>query len=76
MNQYGETASLGTSGFTAIVAGSAPADFKKDEWGNLVIIANVKEANTSQTNDYLSVTVYVNNSKLSAARSIHFIEFV
>ena len=69
MNQYGETASLGTSGFTAIVAGSAPADFKKDEWGNLVIIANVKEANTSQMNDYLPVTVYVNNSKLSEARS-------
>ncbi|WP_261306139.1 S-layer homology domain-containing protein [Paenibacillus andongensis] len=66
LNQYGETATLGTSGFTAIVAGSAPADFKKDEWGNLNIIANVK---MSQMNEHLPVTVYVHNSKLSAARS-------
>lgn len=69
LNQYGETASLGTSGYTVIVAGSAQADFKKDEWGNLVIIANIKEANTSQMKDYIPVTVYVNNSKLSASRS-------
>ncbi|UKS29758.1 S-layer homology domain-containing protein [Paenibacillus sp. HWE-109] len=69
LNQYGEVASVEASAFTATVAGAAPTDISKDEWGNLVIIADVKATNAAQLNDFIPVTVYLKNQNLNVSRS-------
>ncbi|CAN7151466.1 S-layer homology domain-containing protein [Paenibacillus sp. LjRoot153] len=69
-NQYDEAVSLGTSSFTALVSGQAPASFKKDADGNLVITANVSgTAGVTQGNGIIPVTVYLNNSNVTVSKN-------
>ncbi|CAN7151347.1 S-layer homology domain-containing protein [Paenibacillus sp. LjRoot153] len=68
-NQYGEAVSMGTSSFTALVSGQAPASFKKDAAGNLVITADVTGTGISQGNGIVPVTVYLNNSNVTVSKN-------
>ncbi|OAS14544.1 S-layer homology domain-containing protein [Paenibacillus oryzisoli] len=68
-NQYGEAVSMGTSSFTALVSGQAPASFKKDAAGNLVITADITGSGISQGNGIVPVTVYLNNSNITVSKN-------
>ncbi|WP_166243593.1 S-layer homology domain-containing protein [Paenibacillus turpanensis] len=70
VNQYGETVSTGTSNFTALVSGKAPATFKKQDDGSFLITADVvTDKSVSQGNGIVPVTVYMNNSPVSVSKN-------
>ncbi len=70
VNQYGEAVSTGTSNFSALVSGQAPASFKKLDDGTFEVIADLVEANNgiSQGNGQVPVTVYMNNSNVTVSK--------
>lgn len=69
-NQYGEAVSLGASSFTALVSGQNPDTFKKDEDGNLVITDDITSVGgITQGNGIIPVTVYYNNSNVTASKN-------
>ncbi|MCD1260861.1 S-layer homology domain-containing protein [Paenibacillus athensensis] len=68
-NQYGEAVSLGASNFTALVSGTNVA-MKKNDAGNFVINADVKGTpGVTQGNGIIPVTVYYNNSAVTASKN-------
>ncbi len=68
-NQYGEATSLGASNFTALVSGQT-VTMKKNESGNFYFTANVSgTAGITQGNGVIPVTVYMNNSGITATKN-------